>query len=104
MTDPLWPRYNGTRENGSFGIARVRHGGGGASSSSLRANAEYLASRTGAPLEVARVLVRRSEKDRVPELDRALVTTKADEVLKDPSIDTSLIEVMGGGGSHARLR
>ena len=37
----------------------------------LHANADYLAARVGAKLEVARVLVRDVEKDRVPKLDRA---------------------------------
>src|SRR5580692_6384434 len=61
----------------------------------LRANAEYLAQSVGAPLEVARVLVRAPEKDRVPELDRALVTTDPEAVLGDASIDV-IVEVMGG--------
>jgi homoserine dehydrogenase len=61
----------------------------------LGANADYLASRVGAPLEIARVLVRDSEKDRVPELDRAKVTTDAGAVLGDESIDV-FVEVMGG--------
>jgi homoserine dehydrogenase len=61
----------------------------------LGANAEYLASRVGAPLEIARVLVRDSEKERVPELDRGKVTTDATAVLGDASIDV-FVEVMGG--------
>ena len=61
----------------------------------LRANAQYLAQSVGAPLEVARVLVRAPDRDRVPELDRALLTTDAESVLGDPSIDV-FIEVMGG--------
>src|SRR5579872_2339271 len=61
----------------------------------LRANAEYLAQSVGAPLEVARVLVRAPDKGRVPELDRALLTTDPEAVLGDPSIDV-YIEVMGG--------
>ncbi len=61
----------------------------------LRANAEYLASRVGAPLEIARVLVRTSEKGRVPELDRSLLTTDPEAVLGDASIDV-FVEVMGG--------
>jgi len=61
----------------------------------LDANAEYLASRVGAKLEVARVLVRDLEKDRVPQLDRARVTTDANAVLGDASIDV-FVEVMGG--------
>ncbi len=61
----------------------------------LRANAEYLAQTVGAPLEVARVLVRDPAKERVPELDRALVTTDPEAVLGDASIDV-FVEVMGG--------
>jgi len=61
----------------------------------LRANAEYLAQRVGAPLEPVRVLVRAADKDRVPELDRSLLTTDPEAVLGDPSIDV-FVEVMGG--------
>jgi homoserine dehydrogenase len=61
----------------------------------LRDNATYLASSVGAPLEVARVLVRDREKDRVPELDRALLTTDPEAVLGDATIDV-MVEVMGG--------
>jgi homoserine dehydrogenase len=61
----------------------------------LHDNAAYLASRVGAPLEVGRVLVRDVEKDRVPELSPSLLTTRAEDVLGDPSIDL-IVEVMGG--------
>lgn len=61
----------------------------------LQSNAKYLAQTVGAPLEVARVLVRDSERERVPELDRALLTTDAETVLADASIDV-FVEVMGG--------
>jgi homoserine dehydrogenase len=61
----------------------------------LHANAKYLASRVGAPLEVARVLVRHSDKNRVPELDRNVVTKDPEEVLGDSSLDV-IVEVMGG--------
>jgi homoserine dehydrogenase len=61
----------------------------------LRDNAAYLAQSVGAPLEVAKVLVRDREKDRVPELDRALLTTDPEAVFGDPSIDV-MVEVMGG--------
>jgi homoserine dehydrogenase len=61
----------------------------------LRANAAYLEARVGAPLEIARVLVRNAEKERVPELDRARVTTDPDVVLRDASLDC-IVEVMGG--------
>jgi homoserine dehydrogenase len=61
----------------------------------LEANAEYLAQSVGAPLEVARVLVRDNEKERVPQLDRALLTTDPEAVLADATIDV-FVEVMGG--------
>jgi homoserine dehydrogenase len=61
----------------------------------LRANAAYLEARVGAPIDVARVLVRDPQKDRVPELDRARLTTDPEAILGDDSIDV-VIEVMGG--------
>jgi homoserine dehydrogenase len=61
----------------------------------LRANAEYIAQSVGAPLEVAGVLVRDADKDRVAELDRSLLTTDPETVLGDASIDV-FVEVMGG--------
>jgi homoserine dehydrogenase len=61
----------------------------------LRANATYLASRIGAPVEVVRVLVRDGEKERVPSLDRKLLTTDPEVILGDASIDV-FVEVMGG--------
>lgn len=61
----------------------------------LHDNAAYLAETVGAPLEVARVLVRDLDKERVPQLDRALVTTDAEVVLGDASIDV-FVEVLGG--------
>ena len=61
----------------------------------LHQNAEYLAERVGAPLEVKRVLVRDPAKERVPELERRVVTTDPEVVLGDASIDV-FVEVMGG--------
>ena len=61
----------------------------------LRANAAYLEARVGAPIEVVRVLVRDTDKERVPELDRARLTTDPEAILGDPSIDV-IVEVMGG--------
>jgi homoserine dehydrogenase len=61
----------------------------------LRANADYVAQSTGAPLEIASVLVRDAAKERVPELDRGRLTTDPEVVLGDASIDV-FIEVMGG--------
>jgi homoserine dehydrogenase len=61
----------------------------------LQANAAYLASRVGAPLEVVRVLVRQSKKDRVAELDRRLITKDPEDILGDSHLDV-VVEVMGG--------
>jgi homoserine dehydrogenase len=61
----------------------------------LHANASYLAERVGAPIEVARVLVRDPSKERVQELDRARVTTDPEAIFGDKSIDV-MVEVMGG--------
>jgi homoserine dehydrogenase len=61
----------------------------------LRANAAYLEARVGDSLDVARVLVRDADKERVPELDRARLTTDPEAILGDPAIDV-VIEVMGG--------
>lgn len=61
----------------------------------LRANAAYLEARVGAPIDVTRVLVRDVEKERVPELDRARLTTDPEAVLGDASLD-AVVEVMGG--------
>jgi homoserine dehydrogenase len=61
----------------------------------LHAKAKYIAQSIGAPLEIARVLVRARDKVRVAELDQALLTTDPETVLSDPSIDV-FVEVMGG--------
>jgi homoserine dehydrogenase len=61
----------------------------------LHASDDYLAARVGAKLEIARILVRDVDKERVPELDRARLTTDPEAVLGDSSIDL-FIEVMGG--------
>src|SRR5580658_7195903 len=61
----------------------------------LRTKGEQLVQSVGAPLEVARVLVRDQDKTRVPELDRSKLTTDPEAVLGDPSIDI-FVEVMGG--------
>jgi homoserine dehydrogenase len=61
----------------------------------LREGADYVAQSVGAPLEVARVLVRDPGKRRVEALDHRLLTTDPEAVLGDPSIDV-IVEVMGG--------
>ncbi|HVU01166.1 MAG TPA: homoserine dehydrogenase [Polyangiaceae bacterium] len=61
----------------------------------VRGSDDHLASRVGAPVEIAHVLVRDASRARVPECDPALVTTDARKVLSDPSVDV-VVEVMGG--------
>jgi homoserine dehydrogenase len=61
----------------------------------LRANAAYIEARVGAPIEIARVLVRDPDKERVPELDKGRLTTDPEAVLGDASLD-AVVEVMGG--------
>jgi homoserine dehydrogenase len=61
----------------------------------LRSNAKYIEARLGAPIEIKRVLVRDASKERVPQLDRARLTTDAALLLGDPAIDV-IVEVMGG--------
>lgn len=61
----------------------------------LAHNAEQLAARIGAPLQVRRVLVREAERPRPDECPRSWLTTDPEAVLGDPEIDI-LVEVMGG--------
>lgn len=61
----------------------------------LHENAAYIEARVGAAIEITRVLVRDPVKERVPELDRRRITTDANEILADPSVDV-VVEVMGG--------
>jgi homoserine dehydrogenase len=61
----------------------------------VRGSAEHLAARVGAPLEIAHVLVRDAARQRVPECDASLVTTDANRVFDDESVDV-VVEVMGG--------
>jgi homoserine dehydrogenase len=56
---------------------------------------DHLASRVGAPLQIAHVLVRDAGRARVPEIDPSIVTTDAKRVLEDPNVDV-VVEVMGG--------
>ena len=56
-------------------------------------NAEFLASRIGAPLQLAKVVVRDPSKAR--KVDPSLLTTDANSVLDDPTIDI-VVEVVGG--------
>ena len=61
----------------------------------INGSPDRLASRIGAPLELAHVLVRDEKRVRVPECDPSLVTTDAKRVVSDPTVDV-VVEVMGG--------
>ena len=61
----------------------------------LNENRSYLELRVGAPLEISHVLVRDPNKERVPECRPEWLTTDADALLKDTSVDV-VVEVMGG--------
>ncbi|HEX7668912.1 MAG TPA: homoserine dehydrogenase [Polyangiaceae bacterium] len=56
---------------------------------------DRLASRIGAPVEIAHVLVKNAKGPRVPECDPAWVTTDPEKVFGDASVDV-VVEVMGG--------
>ena len=61
----------------------------------LRERAEAFAARLGAPIELARVCDVDLERRREVKVPRALLTTRVDDLLGDPSIDV-VIELMGG--------
>jgi homoserine dehydrogenase len=58
-------------------------------------NEARLTERIGAKPTVVRALVRDKDKERPREIDRALLTTRAEDVLGDDTIDV-IVEVMGG--------
>ena len=61
----------------------------------IKDNQKYLSSRVGAPLEVAKVLVRDGSKDRVAECDPSWLTTNPDDLFNEQDVDV-VVEVMGG--------
>ena len=61
----------------------------------IKGSPDNLASRIGAPLEIAHVLVRDAKRARVPECSPTLVTTDPKRVIEDPTVDV-VVEVMGG--------
>jgi homoserine dehydrogenase len=61
----------------------------------IRTRAGDIATRTGLRLEVARVAVRSTTKDRHVELPEGVLTHDAGDVVTDPSIDI-VVEVIGG--------
>lgn len=58
-------------------------------------NAAFLASRIGAPLELAKVVVRDASKARSAKIDPSIIATDATAALDDPTIDI-VVEVIGG--------
>jgi homoserine dehydrogenase len=85
------PRGGAPIQIGMLGCGTV----GGGVLRLLADNARYLSERVGVPLVVRRVLVRDVDKERVPVLDRATLTTDPDQVVDDPAIEL-VVEVMGG--------
>ncbi len=61
----------------------------------LEDNAEAIAARLGARLEVRRIAVREVDKPRMVEVDRSLVTTDVEAVLADPAVQI-VVELVGG--------
>jgi homoserine dehydrogenase len=61
----------------------------------LSHNADQLAARIGARVQIHRVLVRNLERPRPEECRRSWLTTDPEAVLSDPEIDV-IVEVMGG--------
>ena len=61
----------------------------------LADNAAAIEARLGARVEVRRIAVQQAEKRRLVEVDKKLVTTRARDVIDDPTVDV-LIELIGG--------
>ncbi|RKO66864.1 homoserine dehydrogenase [Desulfofundulus salinus] len=61
----------------------------------LTGNAENIAHKVGAPVEISRILVRDLTRDRGIPLDPALLTDNYQDILDDPEI-AIVVEVMGG--------
>ena len=68
---------------------------GGALVELLFRDAEVIAARTGLHLEVARVAVRNTARERAVDLPPGVLTHDAGEVVSDPSVDV-VVEVIGG--------
>jgi homoserine dehydrogenase len=68
---------------------------GGGVARLLSHNADQLAARIGAPVQISRVLVRHPDRPRPEEVSREWITTDPELLLGDPSVDI-VIEVMGG--------
>ncbi len=68
---------------------------GGGVARLLSHNADQLAARIGAPVQISRVLVRHPDRPRPEEVAREWITTDPELLLGDSSVDI-VIEVMGG--------
>jgi len=92
-------------ERGAIHIGLMGLGGVGSGVARiLRDKADVYARQIGSPLEIRRVLVRDVSKQRDVDIDPALLTTDANDLLGDPDIDL-IIEVMGGENpAYAYLR
>ena len=84
-------RPDGAIRVGLLGCGNV----GGALVQLLNANPDRLAARVGLRLEVTRIAVRNTAKERVVELDERCLTHDAEAVVTDPDIDV-VVEVIGG--------
>ena len=61
----------------------------------LEDNRDAIADRIGARVDVRRILVREVDKPRLVEVDRALITTDPEAVLRDPEVKV-VVELIGG--------
>jgi homoserine dehydrogenase len=61
----------------------------------LNGNADNISRKTGAQIEIARILVREPDKDRGIKLNRAILTDDFREIIENPEIDI-VVEVIGG--------
>jgi homoserine dehydrogenase len=68
---------------------------GGGVARLLSHNADQLAARIGAPVQISRVLVRHADRPRPEEVSREWITTDPELLLGDSGVDI-VIEVMGG--------
>ncbi|MDN4479143.1 homoserine dehydrogenase [Demequina sp. SYSU T00039] len=84
MSDPLKPVSIAILGPGTVGSEVVRL---------LTAQAEDLAARVGAPLEIAGIYVRDTSKDRGPNIPRALLTDDASALVAKADV---VVELMGG--------
>src|SRR5688572_8980079 len=68
---------------------------GGATARILIEESEEIARQAGVRVELARVAVRNPDLPRVVELPPGIVTTDAEDIVRDPSIDL-IVETIGG--------